>query len=207
MDKQVEKQHYDFKKYSDKNRWISYFHQLDEALKLNPQSILEIGVGDKVFNSYIKNNTNIKYQSLDIAEDLNPDILGSASSLPLPDNSFDLVAAFEVLEHLPYTDFEKSLKEISRVSKKWALISLPHFGPPLQLYFKIPFLPKIYLSLKIPFYKVHKFNGEHYWEIGKKDYPLSRIKKDLSKYFFIKKDFVPFENQYHHFFVLESHPK
>ncbi len=204
MDKQVEKGHYDFKKYSDKNRWVSYFHQISETLKLKPSSVLEIGVGDKVFGSYLKNNTAIEYKSMDLAEDLHPDVVGSINQIPFTDNTFDLVAAFEVLEHLPYSDFDQSIRELFRVSKKWVLISLPHFGPPMQLYFKIPFLPKIYLSFKIPYYKRHKFNGEHYWEIGKKGYPLKRITEDLEKYAVIKKDFLPFENQYHHFFILEK---
>lgn len=203
MSKQVEKKHYSFAQYSHKDRWNSYFNQLNETLALKPSSVLEIGVGDKVFGSFLKNNTSVEYTSVDVAEDLEPDIVGSVISLPFKENSFDVVCAFEVLEHLPYEDFDKAVSEISRVTSRYAAISLPHFGPRLQLFIKLPLISEVRLSWKIPYHQEHEFNGEHYWEIGKKGYSLWRIKKDLGKYFKIIKDFVPFENQYHHFFVLE----
>jgi hypothetical protein len=81
---------------------------------------------------------------------------------------------------------------------------LPHFGPPIKFSFKIPFFKEVKMALKIPFPIKHKFNGEHYWEIGKQGYPASKIRKILKKYFKIKKEFIPFENQYHHFYILEK---
>ncbi len=41
-----------------------------------------------------------------------------------PDKSFDLVLSAEVLEHLE--DPEKALKEINRMTSKWAIISVPN---------------------------------------------------------------------------------
>lgn len=202
--KQVNKEHYDFERYSNTSRWASYFYQLREVLAFKPESILEIGVGDRVFGSFIKNNTKINYKSLDIAEDLKPDIVASITETKLPDNSFDICCAFEVLEHIPYEKFEIAINELLRVSKKYVIISMPHFGPALQLFLKIPLLPKIILSTKIPFFKEHKFNGEHYWEIGKKNYPVSRIIDSIKKYADLEKHFVPFENQYHHFFIIKK---
>ncbi len=204
MNKQVEKKHYMFSHYSHKDRWVSYFHQLDEVLKLKPETLLEVGVGDKVLGSYIKENTPIKYESIDIAEDLQSDYVGSVLSIPVDDGSYDLICAFEVLEHLPFEDFEPALKELARVSKRHAVISLPHFGPPIQFYLKIPLLPSIRFSFKLPYSRKHIFNGEHYWELGKSGYSLRKIKESLNKYFRIKTHFIPFESQYHHFFVLEK---
>jgi hypothetical protein len=110
----------------------------------------------------------------------------------------------EVLEHLPFEKFEKCLQELRRVSKKYVVLSLPHFGPPIKLSFKVPLFKEIKMALKIPFPTKHKFNDEHYWEIGKQGYPASKIRKILKKYFKIKKEFIPFENQYHHFYILEK---
>ncbi len=162
MKQQVLKEAYNFKKYCGLDRWSSYYYQIDEVLKLEPKKVLEIGVGDKVLASYLKNNTDIEYSSLDIAEDLVPDVIGSVENIPFQNNSFDVVCAFEVLEHLPFDKFEKALSELQRVSKKDILISLPHFGPMLKFSFKIPFIKEIKIALKIPYHSKHKFNGQHY---------------------------------------------
>jgi len=202
--KQVDKKHYVFSKYSHLDRWASYYNQLQETLALHPESVLEIGVGDQVYGNYLKNNTGVTYTSVDFAEDLKPDVVGDVLNLPFPNASFDITCAFEVLEHLEFAHFEKALSELARVSKKYVLISLPHFGPPVKFLLKIPFLREIKFSFKVRYPRVHTFNGEHYWEIGKKGFEPKKVRQSLEKYFKVTKDFVPFENQYHHFYILEK---
>lgn len=204
IEPQVKKDHYRFEKYSSQARFASYFYQLKEVLMFNPKTVLEVGVGDKVFGSFLRQNTEISYTSVDIDRDLNPDIVGSVLSLPFKDNEFDVACAFEVLEHLPFLDFDKAVKELVRVSRKAVVLSLPHFGPPVKFMIKIPFLPEIKFAFKIPFAKQHFFNGQHYFEIGKKGFSLRTIMSVLKKHTVIKKHFVPFENQYHHFFILQK---
>ena len=201
---QVDKKSYNFFHYSYPDRWASYFYQLREVLSVNPNSILEIGVGDKVFQSFIKNNTHISYTSLDIAVDLEPDIIAHITDTRLPSNTYDVVCAFEVLEHIPFEEFNIAIKELCRISKKYLIISLPHFGPVFQFYVKVPFLPKVQFVFKIPFAKKHTFNGQHYWEIGKKGFSLGHIINDIEQHGTIISHYIPFENQYHHFFVIEK---
>lgn len=207
MKKQVNKEAYTFGKYTKIDRWGSYFYQLREILSRNPSSLLEVGVGEGVVRSYIKDHTSIDYKSLDIADDLKPDILGSVTDIPLSDNSIDMVCAFEVLEHLEFKDFDRALSELFRISIKNVIISLPHFGPPVLFDFKIPTLPRVRFSLKIPIPLRHVFNGQHYWEIGKKGYSLNKIKLILKKHGNLINEYIPFENQYHHFFILEKFKK
>ena len=123
MKKQVNKTHYDFMKYVGRGRWMSYYYQLKYIYELKPKNVLEIGAG----NNFLKKQLSkeMSYKTMDVAKDLNPDILGSVDNIPLKNNSFDLVCCFQALEHLPFNLFEKSLKEIARVSKKDVLISLP----------------------------------------------------------------------------------
>lgn len=202
--KQVNKTAYDFFHYAHLGRFVSYYHQIAEVLNLNPKSVLEVGVGDGVFRDYIKGNTAILYTSVDIAGDLHPDIVGDVTDLPFKDGSFDVVCAFEVLEHIPFEQFEKALSELRRVSRNSVVLSLPHFGPPVKFLLKLPFFPEVSLAFKIPFARKHIFNGQHYWEIGKQGYSSRAIREIIKKYFKVEKEFIPFENQYHHFYILEK---
>jgi hypothetical protein len=163
-----------------------------------------VGAGDNVLKNYLERNTHIKHTSVDIAEDLRPDVIGSIDKLPFNDQTFNVVCAFEVLEHLPFEKFEQAILEMKRVASKHVMFSIPHFGPAIKLNVKIPFLPEVRFAFKVPFPKVHTFNGQHYWELGKRGYPVKRIRDILQKHFTILKEFVPYENQYHHFFILKK---
>lgn len=190
--------------YEDKNRWMSYWHQIKEVLGFNPQSVLVVGKGSGLVPEYFK-LSGIKTITIDIDEVLNPDVVASVLKMPFSDNEFDAVLCAQVLEHLPYEDFDRALSEIKRVSKKSAVISLPHFGPAIRFLFKFPILPEIKFMVKLPYPKVHKFKGEHYWEIGKRGYSLKKIKKEIMKSgLAIEKDYIVFENPLHHFFILKK---
>ena len=199
---QVDKSHYAFDRYAFEGRFVSYYWQLKEVLALQPRSVLEVGAGDRVFGNFIKNNTTVQYVCVDIAEDLHPDVVGSVLALPFADKSHDVVCAFEVLEHLPFEQFDKALTELARVARTHVAISIPHFGPMFSFSLKLPFLPQIRLAFKIPFPKRHAFNGQHYWELGKRGYTASLIRQKLSAHGDIVRDFIPFGNPYHHFFVV-----
>ena len=194
---------YSFGYYDFKSRWISYWHQIDEVLRLKSKNILEIGAGNKTVSNYFKNQ-GLKVIVLDIDERLGPDVVGDVLKMPFENNSFDAVLCAEVLEHLPFEKFEETLAELKRVTKKYVVLSLPHFGHSIKLNFKIPLIKEKRFAIRLPFPVKHHFNGEHYWEIGKKGYPVAKIRQIIKKYFIIKKDFIPFENQYHHFFFLET---
>lgn len=194
---------YSFQKYDSKNRWLSYWYQIKAVLDLQPASVLEVGVGNRTVSNYLK-NIGLQVTTLDIETSLRLDIVADVLNMPLQDSSFDVILCAEVLEHLPFESFEKALVELQRVSRKYVVLSLPHFGHSLKFSFKIPFIKEKQMAVRFPFPIKHQKNGEHYWEIGKKGYSPSRIRQIINKFFIIKRDFIPFENQYHHFYILEK---
>lgn len=205
-DKQVDKDHYSFEQYFFPARWMSYYYQTKEITKRKDITLmLDIGPGTTFLKDVLKTlRSNISYKTLDIAKDVRPDYVGGVTNIPLGDATFDLVSAFQVLEHVEYKDVESALLEMKRVSKKYVFISLPQFGPSLELLFKFPFIKRIRLAGKISHAPKHVFNGQHYWEIGKKGYSVKKIKKLMQKHFNIIDEYVPFENQYHRFYIMEK---
>lgn len=206
MKQQIDKSSYNFKKYCQIERFNSYWYQLNEVIASNPSSLLEIGVGDKVFSNYIKDNTTIRYTSADIASDLKPDVITDVLSLSFESDSFDVVCAFEVLEHLPFEKFATALAELKRVTKNYVIISLPHWGRHFSIEIRLPFFKKIRWQKKINWIPItHTFNGQHYWEIGKRGYNIKKViaqihASDLA----LIKDYIAFESPYHHFFILKK---
>lgn len=205
---QVDPSHYGIK-YDSKERLISYWHQIHEVISLGKHNILEIGIGNGFVSDYL-DKMGLKVTTVDIDERLTPDITASVYSLPFADESFELVACYEVLEHLPYESFSLSLQEMYRVSKFYVIISLPDRNRYLSLDIFIPRIGKIKKFYSVPrFRKVkHIFDGEHYWEIGKYNYSLSKVIADINKSGFnIYNSYRIHEFPLHRLFILEKTKK
>jgi SAM-dependent methyltransferase len=200
--KQVDKSHYKFQKYMGKRRWNSVWHQLDEVISLAPKSILEVGPGPGLFK-VLAMQFGLQVKTLDLDPELKPDYVGSATDIPLPDSSFDLVCAFQMLEHLPYDDSLRAFGEMVRVSRKYLVISLPDASTAWRYQIYVPKLGIYDALVTRPTFKnnIHIFDGEHYWEINKKGYELEKIIADLTKFAKLIKTYRVKENPYHRFFI------
>lgn len=205
MSPQVEPNHYFNKSYDSKERFISYWHQINEFVRLEPDSVLEIGIGSGFVSKYLKER-DINITTLDFDLNLNPDRVGSVLDIPFEDNSFEVVGCYEVLEHLPFENFNKALAEIFRISKSCAILSLPDVNRVYRVYVHLPKVGVFKKLIPLPQLKnIHKFDGEHYWEIGKVGYPLSKIVCKIQKSGFkIEKTYRVFEQPYHRFFILKK---
>ncbi len=194
---------YLFENYVDLSRWVSYYYQLEEVLELEPANILVIGTGDGIVVDILRNYA-LKVLTLDVDANLNPDIVASVELMPLANGAFDIVLCAEVLEHLHFEKFSACLKELHRVAGKHLVLTLPHVSHPLKFSLKVPFFKEFKLALKFPFFIESRLKNEHCWEIGRSGYSLEKVREEIKKFWLIKKEFVPFENQYHHFFILEK---
>ncbi len=202
---QVEPELYDLPLYESKDRFISYWHQIDRILRAQPREVLEIGVGNGFVSSYLKDR-HVRVTSLDLDPRLDPDVSGSLTALPFCDHAFDVVACHEVLEHLPYDYFAVALDEIARVARRYALVSLPDVTPYYWVDIKLPKLPRFQRMWSRPGQGApHEFDGQHYWEIGKADYPLSRIQRDMTQTgLHVTENSRSIESSYHRYFTLKK---
>ncbi len=184
---QVHASHYTRLGYLFPERWASYWHQIDAVRACTPERILEIGVGNNMV-TYALRMIGLTVDTLDIDSTLYPTYVGSVICIPVQDEIYDVVLCAEVLEHLPWDQFSIALAEIKRVTKKTAIITLPHAGYVFSFLYKIPFVTWRALGFKIPFFwKTHIFNGQHYWETGKKGYARSRILRAVKDAGFVVK--------------------
>ena len=194
---------YKSQKYEAPDRWMSYYHQIWEVLGLDPENVLEIGKGAGLVSTVLKSR-GVKLESLDIDEEVKPEILGSVLDIPVEDNKYDVTLCAEVLEHLPFEDFPKALSEIRRVTKRAVVLSLPYWGWTFWLGFKLPLFKKVDLFWKLTGILKHIPGGEHFWEIGKRGYPLKLIRNIvLDAGFDVKKEYIKSHSPYHYFFILE----
>lgn len=202
---QVQPDHYANLTYDTKERFISYWHQIKEVKESGGKHVLEVGVGNGFVSNYLR-NSGLNVTTFDIDERLNPDVVGSILEMPFKENEFDTVTCFEVLEHLPFKDVPKALSELKFIASKKVIISIPDRTLTYKFLVKLPILKLKSLMISIPklLSKKHSFDGQHYWELGKKGYPVSGFKELLVKEGFkICSSYQIFEVPSHHFFVLE----
>lgn len=206
LHKQVDKEHYQFQRYMSLQRWTSIWHQLDEVIMLEPDSVLEIGPGPGIF-SHAARIFGIPVETLDLDPELKPDHIASATDMPFLENSFDVVCAFQMLEHLPYETSLLAFEEMCRVARSHVVISLPNAGKIITFVAKFPKLGiiKRIVPLTSLIRQKHEFDGEHYWEVNKIDYSEKKVVDDLSKWGTLQRSFRVTENPYHHFFIFTPH--
>jgi len=207
MGKQVDKSHYNFASYVSKGRWASMWHQLDEVLALEPKSVLEIGPGPGIFKA-LAHVFELKVDTLDLDPDLQPDYVAQADAMPFDSGSYDVVCAFQMLEHVPYEVSLRIFREMSRVGRNRIVISLPDAQQAWPYSIYIPKMGEVKFFIPRPSMgpKEHVFNGEHYWELNKKGYSVDKVANDLAKVgdVVLERTYRVKEYPYHRFFIFHS---
>jgi hypothetical protein len=203
---QVSSTHYRFLQYESAERYASYWHQIYAILSLEPRNVLEIGIGSGL-TQYVLDRAGIPVVTADIDKDLAPDYQADVRNLPFKDSAFDVVAAYQILEHLPFSDFDGALLELRRVSGRYVCISLPDSG--IYLRFNLHLTGKFrcdrWIDLTKVMRKAHVPGGEHYWEINERGFELDTVRSAIGKAgLTIRNEVRLRENMYHRLFILEK---
>jgi SAM-dependent methyltransferase len=131
---------------------------------------LDVGCGHKPYEKTFFAGAT-EYVGMDYLTDRSkPDIVGSATDIPMPDLSFDTVVCTEVLEHVP--DPSKAFSELCRVLKTGGhlILSTPMYWPRHEVpydYFRYPYDGLLHLVKEGGFELVELYNrGRSYAFIG-----------------------------------------
>jgi glycosyltransferase involved in cell wall biosynthesis/SAM-dependent methyltransferase len=103
----------------------------DEIIALLPKearSVLDVGCGNGAISNAITDRLVV---GSDIAlaaikHMRHPACLADICDMPFADNSFDLVMATDVLEHIPDNQYARACAELERISRRWILIAVPY---------------------------------------------------------------------------------
>jgi len=111
------------------NDLVNFYRALIIKIFLKPKNCLDVGCGTGKLVKWLRFlgvdafGIEISKNALELADKkVKPFLkLGDIIKIPYPDNYFDLVVSFDVLEHLERSKIKKAILETVRVSKKFIL--------------------------------------------------------------------------------------
>lgn len=193
--------------YLAKGRLFSIAHQLDAALALRPERVLEVGVGTGVAAAALR-AAGVEVVTLDLQPELSPDIVGSVLDIPAADGAFDVAICCQVLEHLPFASFGAAMAQLRRVSRTGVVLSLPDVTPHVDVSIALPGIRRKRLSLSPGWFpkrprpdKLAKLG--HHWEIGYRGSTLADVRAAIAGAGLrVRRSWRVPEKAWHRFFVL-----
>ena len=121
-------------------RFSSLLMQIESVTNINEKvkDILEIGPGNQFFSTIIK-MLGYDIKTNDIRKRTNPDYYGDVRKIKIQEK-FDLIVAFEVLQHMPFEELNDILKKLGDISNNYILISLPYQVHNFSINIKLPYI-------------------------------------------------------------------
>lgn len=106
---------------------------LAAKLPMDVRTLLDVGCGNGLFlkhmselkGRYFERLCGADRSSAALACVQSEKVQASVDSLPFSKDEFDAVSCMEVLEHLPQTTYIGALNELSRIARRYILISVP----------------------------------------------------------------------------------
>ncbi len=141
--------------------------------------ILDVGCAKGfMLHDFLQLIPGIKVRGIDISEyaienavaDMKPFVqVADAKKLPFADQSFDLVISINTIHNLPFEECKQALREIGRVTRQDAFITIDAFRTPQEkrLMDMWNLTAKTYMSVDdwISLFKVVGYKGDYYWFI------------------------------------------
>lgn len=179
----------------DLSNFVNCYCQYRDVTSLpDARRVLLIGVG-KGLEPAVLRFAGYDVVTADLDAELRPDHVLSVDDLgAFADRSFDVAIASHVLEHLPWSRFERCLAELARVARH-CLIYLPLAGGAwgIRWFSSAPAMDVSWaLNLANPLRSIDGesavlMDGQHYWEIGRPGFPLARVREAIARHFDIHK--------------------
>lgn len=189
-------------------RLITHWHQAHEVARRMGRDkglVLEVGPGSG-HTTWLMREWGCDVVTLDVDATTEPSVVEDIRKLPFRDGAFACALAAQVLEHLPYADFEASLAELARVSRRIVVITLPAPLVGISVLVNLPFVNPLPIALGLPYWRKHK-PGEHYWELGKRGYSKRAVRRAIRRAGLkILHEFRPGATLYCYFFIAETSP-
>jgi len=207
--KQIDFKRYMESSYNSFERFVSYACQLQAIESCKPKTILEIGPGNSIVTQHLR-TAGYHVTTVDVDPESGSDLVADIRDLPSKDATFDVVVAFQVLEHIPWEDVSGALVELARVSKKNLVISVPQRVTCFECVLKIPFMRTLIkrnfidLSICIPLKFPKGISKQHHWELDFWQYSRKTFRNILGKVGVVVSEFSPALDKYHRFFVIEK---
>ncbi|MBD2297079.1 glycosyltransferase [Nostoc sp. FACHB-190] len=123
--------------YNQSNLWnenpeeyqVQLLADIISMIPQDTQSILDVGCGNGLITNFLPEAIHVV--GVDPSEEALKTVnrekyVGSIINLPFADNSFDLVMANDVIEHLPDEIYLQGIAELFRVASRYVLIAVPH---------------------------------------------------------------------------------
>ena len=160
--------------------WTPVIKTLTKYWNINSHtSVLDVGCGKGFLLYDLKKAVKgIKVMGLDISnyainnsmeEIKNNLVLGNAKKLPFADNSFDIVLSINTIHNLNNKECSIALREISRVSKKHAFITVDAYRDNTEKKRMLAWNLTAKTIMSVPewikFFKDNNYNGDYYWFI------------------------------------------
>jgi hypothetical protein len=215
---QVPRDHYEFADYEKPTRFQLYYHVARAVTGLRPRTALEVGPGSGIVTTALRFN-GIDVTTMDFERKMRPRVCADLRALPFVPGAFDVVVASQVLEHVSVAQLDATLASLARTARRHVVISVPYNRHNVALAFSLKVNRYLYFGGRVNRWlqnhgnvywnfgvpqsrRPFQPNGEHHWELGYKQYPVTWFRERLAPWFEVREEFRVPHSPYHYVFVL-----